>query len=257
MFPTLFISHGSPMLGIEDHIVSRFLKNLPNNFDKPKYIIIVSAHWYEEDLRILSNPNPGLIYDFYGFPQELYQVKYPAKNDIKLVEKVASTLKNSGVKVSYDTTREGYDHGVWVPLSLMYPKADIPIIQLSLPIYSDAQTLLKIGEALQSLRDEALIIGSGNLTHNLRGSVWDENAPIKEYARVFHDWVVDKVENADIKAFENFFEEAPMIRENHPTLEHWLPFFVVLGASKSKRGKSLLDVYMYANQSMDMIVFEE
>lgn len=256
MLPTLFISHGSPMLGIEDHTVSRFLKDLPKSFEKPKYIVIVSAHWYEEDLRILANPNAGLIYDFYGFPQELYQVKYPAKNDMNLVEKVASTLKNSGVKVSFDTSRQGYDHGVWVPLSLMYPEANIPVIQLSLPIYSDAQTLLEIGEALQSLRDDALIIGSGNLTHNLRGIVWDEDAPVKEYAKEFHDWVVQKVEQADIKAFENFFEQAPKIRENHPSLDHWLPFFIALGASKNKLGKSLLDVYMYANQSMDTIIFE-
>lgn len=256
MLPTLFVSHGSPMLGIEDHEVSRFLKQLPKKFGKPKYIIVISAHWYEKDLRILANPSPNLIYDFYGFPQKLYEVKYPIKNDISLVNKVVQTLKKSSLHVSLDTSRSGYDHGVWVPLSLMYPETNIPVIQLSLPIYSNVQELLKIGEALQSLREKALIIASGNMTHNLREIVWDENAPVQEYARVFHDWVVEKVEKADMDAFENFFEEAPMIRENHPTLEHWLPFFVVLGASKSKRGQSLLDIYMSANQSMDSILFE-
>lgn len=256
MLPALFVSHGSPMLGIEDHEVSRFLKQLPRQFEKPKYIIVISAHWYEKDLRILANQNPNLIYDFYGFPQKLYEVQYPIKNDISLVNKVVQSLEKSSLHVSLDKSRSGYDHGVWVPLSLMYPNADIPVIQLSLPIYSNVQELLKIGEALQSLREEALIIGSGNMTHNLREIVWDENAPVQEYARVFHDWVIDKVEKADIDAFEHFFEQAPLIRQNHPTPDHLLPLFIALGASKDKRGKSLLDVYMYANQSMDSILFE-
>jgi 4,5-DOPA dioxygenase extradiol len=256
MLPTLFISHGSPMLGIEEHTVSRFLKNLPTRFEKPKYIIVISAHWYEEDLRILTNPHPGLIYDFYGFPQKLYEVQYPIRNDVSSLNSVMKTLENSHLHVNLDNTRSGYDHGVWVPLSLMYPSADIPVIQLSLSIYSNVQELFQIGEALQSLREEALIIGSGNMTHNIRQSVWDEDAPIKEYAKEFHDWVVQKVEQADIKAFENFFEQAPKIRENHSSLDHLLPFFIALGASKDKLGKSLLDVYMYANQSMDTIIFE-
>jgi 4,5-DOPA dioxygenase extradiol len=256
MFPTLFISHGSPMLGIENHLVSKFFKNLSSRFEKPKYIIVISAHWYEEDLRILTNPNPGLIYDFYGFPQKLYELKYPIHNDLTFANTVAKSLQNLGLHVSYDSTRSGYDHGVWVPLSLMYPKAKIPVIQLSLPIYANVQELLQIGQALQSLREEALIIASGNMTHNIRESVWDKDAPVKKYAKEFHDWVVQKVEKADIKAFENFFERAPKIRENHPSLDHLLPFFIALGASKDKLGESLLDVYMYANQSMDTILFK-
>jgi len=149
MFPTLFISHGSPEIAIKEHGVADFLRNLPTIIHKkPKHIIIVSAHWVSDGLKILSNDHPGIIYDFYGFPNELYEKKYPAKNDRQMINKIRNTFLSKDIKISKDYKREGYDHGVWSPLSLMYPEADIPIIQLSLPAKYDAKQLMQLGSAL-------------------------------------------------------------------------------------------------------------
>jgi 4,5-DOPA dioxygenase extradiol len=254
MFPTLFVSHGSPMIATMKHGVRNFLKELPKKFEKPKYIIIVSAHWVSNDLRILSTKNPKIIYDFYGFSKELYDIKYAIKNDANRVEEVVNVLEKSGLHVGQDFEREGYDHGVWVPLSLMYGDADIPIVQLSLPVNKSSEELVKIGEALSELREDALIIGSGNITHNLGDSVMREvDAPIKEYARVFRNQVVKKVQIGDV----NLLNNTSYLKENHPSLEHFLPIFIAMGASKSRVGKAMLDAYMYGNQSMDMIIYKD
>ncbi|WP_024955765.1 DODA-type extradiol aromatic ring-opening family dioxygenase [Sulfurospirillum arcachonense] len=257
MLPTLFISHGSPQLAIMEHDVADFLQKLPNKFEKPKYIIIVSAHWTSDNLKILVNENPTIIYDFYGFPKELYQVEYPVENDIKYVNKVYETIKSSKIDIEKDESRIGYDHGVWAPLSLMYKDADIPVVQLSLPIHFSGKKLMQIGAALQSLRDEALIIGSGNMTHNLFDSQWEDEAPIKEYAREFRDWVVKNIENKNEDLLVDLINQAPYCAKNHPSLDHLLPFFVAYGASKGKTGIAMNDVYMYANQSMEMVLFKD
>lgn len=254
MLPTLFISHGSPQLVIMKHEVSNFFKQLPKMFEKPKYIIIVSAHWASYGLKILAREEPSIIYDFYGFPKELYDKKYPLKNDTNRVEEVIVCLEKHGLHIEKSMTREGYDHGVWAPLSLMYENAGIPVIQLSLPMDKNTDELLKIGEALGSLREEALIIGSGNMTHNLYDSAMgDVAAPIKEYAKVFRDEIVKKIEKGDV----DLLQKTLYVKENHPTLEHFLPIFIAMGALKNRVGKAILDVYMYANQSMEMIVFED
>lgn len=256
MFPSIYISHGSPFLCLTEYESASFLKELPLLFEKAKYIIIISAHWTTKELRILSNPNPNIIYDFYGFPQELYDKKYPIKNDLLKVEDIIKKFKNKNIKILKDDNQQGYDHGVWAPLSLMYPNADIPVIQISLPIYSSIRELINIGEILQEFKNEALIIGSGTLTHNLRDSNRDVNAPVVAYAKEFRDWIVSKVEEGDIDALSDFLLNAPEINSNHPTLEHLLPFFVVLGSSESKKGKALNNVFMYGNQAMDCLFFK-
>ncbi len=256
MLPSIFISHGSPYLCLTQYPSAIFLKELPKLFDKPKYIIIVSAHWTTNELRILSNPNPNIIYDFYGFPKELYDKKYPIKNDLKKVEEIVEEFNNKNISIKKDDKKEGYDHGVWAALSLMYPNADIPVIQISLPVYFGAKELINIGEVLQEFRNEALIIGSGTLTHNLRDSKRDINAPIDAYAKEFRDWIVSKVQNGDLDSLVNFLQNASELNKNHPSLEHFLPFFVALGTSKNKKGKALNNVFMYGNQAMDSILFE-
>jgi 4,5-DOPA dioxygenase extradiol len=256
MFPSIYLSHGSPLLCLSEYESAEFLKKLPQLFEKPKYIIIISAHWITKNLKILSTPNPSIIYDFYGFPKELYNMKYPIKNDLHLVEKIVEKFNKRNIQISKDDNYEGYDHGVWAPLSLMYPNADIPVIQLSLPIYYSANELIEIGEVLQSFRDEALIIGSGTLTHNLRDSTWYVNAPIVDYAKEFRDWIVSKAQKGDIESLSEFLINAPKLTNNHPTLEHFLPFFVALGASKNKKAKALNNVFMYGNQAMDCLFFK-
>jgi|TARA_R110002033_G_scaffold138808_1_gene177808 4,5-DOPA dioxygenase extradiol len=257
MFPSIFISHGSPQLCITQYQSAKFLKKLPSSFKKPKYIIIISAHWVTKNIKILSNPTPDIIYDFYGFPKDLYEKKYPIKNHLIKVDEIIEKFNEKNISISRDDDHEGYDHGVWAPLSLMYPKADIPVIQISLPIYYSARELIEIGEILQSFRNEALIIGSGTLTHNLRDSNWDINADTKDYAQEFRDWIVSKLEYADIESLCEFLLLAPRLTNNHPTLEHLLPLFITLGASINKKGKALNNVFMYGNQAMDCIIFEK
>ncbi len=258
MLPTLFISHGSPTLTIEDNSTTKFLKALPSKFIKPKTILVISAHWTTKELRILNNEDPFIIYDFYNFPQKLYEQDYPINNDINRVKEVISLLSNAHINVFEEQTQSGYDHGVWSPLKLMYPKADIPVVQLSLPLNFNAKELMNIGKALRSLRKDTLIIASGAMTHNLRDMNWhDENQKPVNYAVAFRDWVVEKLENKEINSLINFEKDAPYVRQNHPTLEHFLPLFVALGASRTYEGKSLHNQYMYGNQAMDTILFKE
>ncbi len=258
MLPTLFISHGSPTLTIENNTTTQFLKELPTRFDTPKTILIISAHWSTNELRILTNEDPFIIYDFYNFPEKLYEQEYPANNDINKVKKVVTLLNNANINIYEEETRSGYDHGVWSPLKLMYPKADIPIVQLSLPLNFSAKELMNIGEALSSLREDTLIVASGAMTHNLRDMNWhDKNQKPVNYAVAFRDWVVEKLENKEINSLINFEKDAPYVRQNHPTLEHFLPIFVALGASKKHQGESLHNKYMYGNQAMDTIIFKE
>ena len=257
MLPSLYVSHGSPALMIMDNKTTDFLKALPKSFEKPKYILVISAHWVTKELRILTNEEPFEIYDFYGFAQELYEKQYPANNDINKVNEIVKLLKEKRIAVFENETRSGYDHGVWSPLSLMYPKADIPVIQLSLPLNFSPKELVKLGESLQELREDTLIVASGAMTHNLRdSSAMEYDGNISTYAKEFRDWIVKKVEKADINSLTDYIQQAPKAIQNHPTQEHFLPLFVSLGASKDKKGKSLHDVYMYSNQSMDTIIFE-
>lgn len=257
MLPSLYISHGSPQLMIMKNNTTEFLDNLSSTFEEPEFILVISAHWVTNNLKILYEESPSLIYDFYNFPEELYRLKYPAKSDLGKTDEIINLLNKEGFEVEKDDFRGGYDHGVWSPLRFMYPKANIPVIQLSLPYTFNQYELLKIGEALQPLRKNTLIITSGSMTHNLRDIDWVENSEhIKNYAKNFRDWVVKNVESGDYNTLLNL-EKAPYFRQNHPTPEHFLPFYISLGSSKSKIGESLHNVFMYGNLSMDTIVFKE
>ncbi|WP_321313709.1 class III extradiol ring-cleavage dioxygenase [Halarcobacter sp.] len=258
MLPSIYISHGSPQLMIMKNNTTEFLNTLSTKFEKPKYILVISAHWVTNNLKVLYEESPSLIYDFYNFPKELYKLTYPANSDLKKADEILNLLINEGFEVEKDYSRGGYDHGVWSPLRFMYPKADIPIIQLSLPYTFNQYQLFKLGEALQSLRKNTLIIASGAITHNLRDSDWIEDSKhIKDYAKDFHDWVVENSKNGDYKTLLDIESKAKDFRQNHPTPEHFLPFYITLGNSKNKIGESLHDVYMYGNQSMDTIIFKE
>lgn len=257
MLPSLFISHGSPLLCLMNHEARDFLKQLPNSFKKPKYILVVSAHWLTNELRILANPTPSKINDFYGFPRELYELEYKASNDLTKVDEIVNLFDSKNIEIIKDDKRDGYDHGVWAPLSLMYQDADIPVIQISLPLHAQTKDLLKIGEVLQDLREDTLIIASGTMTHNLSQLNSDVDAKVTKYSKVFRDWIVEKIQNADISNMENFKEKAPYLSENHPSLDHFLPLIIALGASKSKKGEALNSIYMYGNMAMDTIVFKD
>lgn len=255
MLPSLFISHGSPDLRLREHEVKDFLCSLGSKFDKPKNIIIISAHWYTNKLEILSNPDVGLIYDFYGFPREMYQVKYPIKNNLDLVAKLTKSFEDSGFDISQNKVREGYDHGVWSILSLMYPDADIPVVQISLPLSYSTKVLFELGKVLQEYREDCLIIGSGNITHNLRDVDWRGDDTIKPYAKEFRDWMVEKLKNSNVEELLDL-AKYPKLRENHPSVDHLLPIFFNMGSSKDAKGESMIENYMFGNLAMDTIIFE-
>ena len=257
MLPSIFISHGSPCLAIMDNELSDFFKSLPKRFEKPKYILVISAHWMSKELRIMTNENPNIIYDFYGFPNKLYEKKYSARNDINKVNKIVELLEKNDINIIKDKDKEGYDHGVWAPLSLMYEKADIPVIQVSLPINYSSNDLYNLGKVLGQLKKDTLIIASGTMTHNLRDSSRDINAQTKIYASNFRDYIIQNIKNKNIENLINFEKTAPNVWDNHPTLEHFLPIFVALGASKNMESEILNSIYMYGNQAMDTIIIKE
>ena len=257
MLPSLYVSHGSPAIMMMTNKTTRFFNSLPSIFERPKYILVISAHWTSQNLEILKQQNLSLIYDFYGFPKELYEQEYPAHSNKEKEDEIVELLLSNNIKISKNSNRNGYDHGVWSILSLMYPKANIPVIQLSLPMSFSVEKLIALGEALIPLRENTLILGSGSLTHNLGTLEFgNEHASIHKYARKFRDWIVEKIESSDTKALIEI-RDAPYLRENHPTLEHLLPLFINYGASSDKRGKSLHDIFMYGNLSMDTIIFEK
>lgn len=259
MLPSLYISHGSPELMIQDNKTTKFLKNLSSKFDEPKYILVISAHWVSNDLKILYDDTPFLINDFYGFSDKLYNIKYPVKSCKKRCNEIISLLESNNIEIKKDESRGGFDHGVWSPLTFLYPDANIKVLQISLPKNYDAKELYKLGEVLSVLRDDTLIISSGSLTHNLMDLNWrsEDDKNIKTYAKSFRDWIVENIEKESTNSLLEYKTQAPYLKQNHPTLEHFLPLFVTLGSAKGTKGKSLHDVFMYGNLSMETIIFEK
>lgn len=256
MLPSLFISHGSPALCLSDNETKRFFEKLASLFEAPKYILAISAHWTTNKLEILGNESPDLIYDFYNFPQELYEMKYHVKNPIDKANEIVTLLKEHEIDIEKNMKRNGYDHGIWLPLKLIYPKANIPVIQISLPLNYTPKELVALGKILHPLREDTLILASGNMTHNLGLINWKEENPTpQKYAVKFRDWVAERLAQGDIKSLEDFISEAPFVKENHPTLEHFLPLLIACGTSKEGVGESLHNSYMFGNLSMDTIIF--
>ncbi|KAF3996927.1 dioxygenase family protein [Glaciimonas immobilis] len=231
--PTIFISHGSPMLALQDSPARRFLQDLGASLPRPKAIAVVSAHWETTGGPAVSlAAQPATIHDFGGFPQALYDISYPAPGAPALAERAATLFEAAGIPVGRSAER-GLDHGAWVPLSLMYPHADLPVMQISLVHGADPATHEQMGLALTQLRHEGvLVIGSGSLTHNLhefRGQPID--APAALWVSEFISWMREQLENNDTTALLDYRNRAPSAIKNHPSDEHLLPLFVAMGAA--------------------------
>lgn len=222
--PVLFVGHGSPMNIIDDNTFTRTLYELGKTL-QPKSILVISAHWVIDKTKVVSVEKPKTIHDFYGFPDELYQIQYPARGAVHL----AAELEN----VAEPTGEWGLDHGSWAVLRLMFPEANIPVTQMSLNRIMTLQQHFEIGRELRRLRDQGvLIIGSGNLVHNLREIVWKTEVPAFDWAVEF-DAVVEKELSGrswdrlvDLTAFNE-----RQFRRAHPSIEHYLPLLPVLGAA--------------------------
>lgn len=258
---SLFISHGSPDLVLHDTAARQFLERAATQFERPKGIIVASAHFETARPTLVSDPNPPMIYDFGAFDPRLFEMVYPAPGAPELAQEAANLITRAGMDCALDDKR-GYDHGTWVPLSLLYKDADIPIVQLSVQRHMSAEHHFRLGQALRPLVDkEILVIGSGAITHNLEELFGPQGLKYKrtdneiEWARLFADWISVQVENGDIEALLSYEELAPFARENHPTSEHFLPLMVALGAASTGEGKRLHKSTEFAILAMDAFAF--
>jgi 4,5-DOPA dioxygenase extradiol len=251
--PTVFVSHGSPMLFLEQDLPARaFLATLGKLVPRPKAIVAVSAHWNTEQPAVSLAAKPETIHDFYGFPDALYRLHYDAPGAPTLAEHVAE-LTGAGRDLKY-----GLDHGAWVPAMLGWPEADIPIFQLSVQPYMTPAHHIALGRKLSELREEGvLVMGSGSATHNLRRLVRGQHdTPPEPWAKAFDDWVAETVEKGDEAALANYRSEAPHARDAHPTDEHFLPLHVAFGAAgKGAHGRALHRSFTSGNLSMAAYAF--
>ncbi|WP_299875601.1 4,5-DOPA dioxygenase extradiol [uncultured Cocleimonas sp.] len=229
-FPTLFVGHGSPMISIQDNRYTKAWKYIGDRLPKPSAILMVSAHWYEPETAVTVSTSPKTIHDFYGFPDELYQIQYPAPGDQALAERVKELL--SPITVNQDDNW-GLDHGAWSVLKHMYPNADIPVVQISINSNQPAQFHYELGRKLQQLRHENLmIIGSGNIVHNLRHYTGDNATKTQhDWAIRFEDKVKDLLVSKDHKSLIEYKNLGPDAALSIPTPEHYLPLLYILGAS--------------------------
>lgn len=228
--PVAFVGHGSPMTAL-DAVKGGAWQRWAQGLGTPRCILVVSAHWEAAPATIAATRTVPLIYDFYGFPKALYEVRYAPPGAPRLAERVRALLKSSGgVK---DAPDRGLDHGAWVPLVWMARAADVPVLQLSLPA-QDGPALVKLGQALAPLRDQGvLILASGNLTHNLGAVDVRPGAPTPKWASDHDAWLADVLQRRDLDALSDFRRRAPALRQNHPTLEHFTPLLVAVGAAST------------------------
>ncbi len=224
-FPSVFVSHGAPTLVIEDSPGRDFLAGLGKRFGRPSAVIAVSAHWTTRVPAVSGADRPDTIHDFYGFPKALYDMRYPAPGATALADRVRDL---TGAVVDPD---QGLDHGAWVPLTLMYPEADIPVAQLSVQPGRSAADHIALGRALAPLRKEGvLILGSGGAVHNLRDFRFGERKAA-EWAKGFADWLDGVLAAGDVDSVAEWQTRCPESRLAHPTDEHFLPLPVALGAA--------------------------
>ena len=258
--PTLFISHGSPTIAIEDSPARDFLQSYGATLGKPRAIVIASAHFATSRPAIGGDERPGMIYDFGGVAPELFRIVYPAPGDSIVALKVGGLLQAAGFAPAVVRDR-GYDHGAWVPLMLLYPEADVPVVQLSVQPHLGAAHHVRVGRALASLRDEdILVVGSGSATHNLDEFFHggrEAEAPAPEWVTAFDEWVREKAEAGAVDELVNYRALAPHARENHPTEEHILPLHLALGAAgEGAKGRRVHSSYRNGVLSMATYVFE-
>jgi 4,5-DOPA dioxygenase extradiol len=224
--PAIYLSHGAPPLA-DDRLWTSQLADWSRDLPKPAAILVVSAHWEEAPLAIGATTTVPLTYDFWGFPEHYYQVRYPAPGAPALADSVRKLLAGSATPVT-DVPDRGLDHGAYVPLVEMYPDADVPVLQISMPTL-DPKALLEVGRRLAPLRDEGvLIMGSGFFTHNLRAM----GAPdTPTWSSEFDEWGRERLAAKDVDALLDFENAAPAGHLAHPRTEHFAPLFVALGAA--------------------------
>lgn len=257
--PSLFLSHGSPMMALEPSPARDFLAGLGSRLETPRAVLVISAHhdaaFEGGHVGITCSARPETVHDFGGFPPELFAMRYPAPGDPALATEVAALLCLAGFDARLDPAR-GLDHGAWVPLSLIYPRADIPVVQLTIWSGQTPEWHHALGAALAPLRDRGvLVVGSGSMTHNLRALFHARpaiDAPAPPWVTGFADWVADRMVAGATGDILHAVERAPGGRENHPTMDHILPLFVAMGAG----GEGAVPTRLHASTTYGLLAMD-
>jgi 4,5-DOPA dioxygenase extradiol len=238
--PVLFVSHGAPTFALEPGLLGPQLRKLGARLTDVKAVLVVSPHWQTRDVRVTTTTRPETVHDFGGFPAELYTLQYPAPGQPALANAAAQLLTAAGFVTGLDANR-GLDHGAWVPLYHMLPKADVPVFQVSMPVTLTTAQAVDIGRALAPLRAQGVVIvASGSMTHNLY-EIRQPDAKPEAYAQEFAAWVRTAVLAHAVQPLINYRTEAPHAARAHPTQEHFLPLLVALGAQLDGDTVQVLD----------------
>lgn len=251
--PTLFLSHGAPDVLLRDTPARTFLRGLAATLPRPRAIVVASAHWEEDAVTVETGRTPSTIHDFGGFPAELYRQRYAAPGDATLSVRIGAMLREAGFAPR--TRERGFDHGVWTPLLLAWPAADIPVVPVSLVRDGDATLHHRMGQALASLRAQGvLVIGSGSAVHNL--GVLAPGQPPLPWATAFEAWLVKACETGDVAALTSWLKSAPDGRYAHPTPDHFMPLLVALGAAGANaKGRVIHRSWDYGSLAMTSFAF--
>ena len=231
--PVLFVSHGSPLFALHPGSTGPALQAWMQTHvpaDRLRGIVLMSPHWMTRGIGVMSHPQPPTWHDFGGFAPALYDLQYPAPGDPALALRILDLLSGAGLRAGADPERP-FDHGAWVPLRYLAPRAQVPVVQVSLPAQVSTAELYAIGQALAPLREEGiLLVGSGSMTHNLH-ELRREEGPTEPYVTAFCAWVQDTLERGDLAAMLDYRHSAPHAERAHPSDEHFRPIYFALGAA--------------------------
>ncbi len=228
--PVLFLGHGSPMNAIEQNPFTEALTDLGRHLARPKAILVVSAHWMTRGTYVTHMQSPKTIHDFHGFPEDLFQVQYPAPGAPEVADLIRTLIP--APQIQSDEGEWGLDHGTWSVLKFLFPRADVPVLQLSLDMTQPPEFHFKLGEKLGILRDrDILMVASGNIVHNLRAIQWEPNAKPHDWALEFDHWVKEKIEARDLVPLIQDPSLTPAGKLSNPTPDHYYPLLYALGAS--------------------------
>lgn len=233
VIPALFVSHGMPTVALHEDPYSFALREFGRQIhDRCKGIVVMSAHWSTGPVQITGAEKPGIQHDFKGFQQDLYDLDYPAKGDPDLAKAICDRLEQNNLPglVNYN---KSFDHGVWVPLRFIRPEADLPVVQMSIPMALEPRQIMAIGHLMRPLREQGyLILGSGGAVNNLEKLVWHERAfPADPRTIAFENWLKESLKQANVEDLVNYTTAAPDLAFAHPTHEHLMPLFFVMGSS--------------------------
>jgi 4,5-DOPA dioxygenase extradiol len=257
--PVLFVSHGAPSVALDHGAYARTLGAFGARYPNPRAIVVMSAHWeWPGPARVNGMAQPPPIHDFSGFSPEMHALKYPAPGSPEVADEALDVLASAGIHAVRETSR-GWDHGLWVPMRLLYPEASRPVVQISLPIPRSPDRLFRMGRALSALRDQGvLLLGSGGIVHNLRRLDWkDRQAPAVAWAAEFDAWVADRILAGAYDELRAYAARAPHADLAVPTSEHFDPLFFALGAlGPDDEPVWIHEGFEYASLSMRCVAFQ-